>query len=218
MSASSRRIDRLQTTFDHEGLVANAGLVVPATLMACLGLEALIDTWVRTGSARPGRKILTLVAALIAGATHIDHVNMLRAGATQRVLPFTVMAPSTVGTFLRSFTFGHIRQLDAVLSRTLARAWAAGAGPGEGPLVDDLDSTICEVHGKQKQVAGYGYTHKLGYHPLLASRAATGEVLFARMRRGSANTSRGDLRPIFHVDHPPSLPARGPGIGNCHYQ
>ena len=194
MSASSRRIDRLQTTFDHEGLVANAGLVVPATLMARLGLEALIDTWVRTGSARPGRKILTLVAAMIAGATHIDHVNMLRAGATQRVLPFTVMAPSTVGTFLRSFTFGHIRQLDAVLSRTLARAWAAGAGPGEGPLVVDLDSTICEVHGKQKQAAGYGYTHKLGYHPLLASRAATGEVLFARMRRGSANTSRGVVR------------------------
>ena len=194
MSASSRKLDRLQATFDHDGIVANAGLIVPATLMVRLGLETLIDTWVRTGSARPGRKILTLVAAMLAGATHIDHVNMLRAGATQRVLPFKVMAPSTIGSFLRSFTFGHIRQLDAVLSRTLARAWETGAGPGDTPAVIDLDSTICEVHGKQKQAAGYGYTKRLGYHPLLATRAATGEVLFARMRRGSANTARGVVR------------------------
>ena len=153
MSSSSCKLDRLQATFDHGGIVANAGLIVPATLMARLGLEALIDAWVKTGSSRPGRKVLTLVAAMLAGATHIDHVDMLRAGATQRVLPFKVMAPSTVGSFLRSFTFGHVRQLDAVLSRTVARAWAARAGPGDGPLVVDLDSTICEVHGKQKQAA-----------------------------------------------------------------
>ncbi len=194
MSVSSRDLDRLQATFDHDGIVANAGLIVPATLMVRLGLETLIDRWVTTGSARPGRKILTLVAAMIAGGTHIDHVTMLRAGATELVLPFKVMAPSTVGTFLRSFTFGHIRQLDAVLSRTLGRVWAAGAGPGDAPLVIDLDSTICEVHGKQKQAAGYGYTKKLGYHPLIATRAGTGEVLFARMRRGSANTARGVVR------------------------
>ncbi len=191
MSGVSRRIDRLEPIFDHDGIVANAGLVLPATLMTRLGLEALIDQWVRTGSSRPGRKILTLVAAMIAGATHIDHVNMLRAGATQAVLPFRVMAPSTVGTFLRSFTFGHVRQLDAVCSRVLARAWKLGAGPADGRLVIDLDSTICQVHGKQKQAAGYGYTRVLGYHPLLATRADTGEVLFARMRRGSANTARG---------------------------
>ena len=194
MSVSSRKLDRLRATFDHDGIVANAGLIVPATLMARLGLEALINTWVKTGSSRPGRKILTLVTAMIAGATHIDHANVLRAGSTQTVLPFTVMAPSTIGTFLRSFTFGHIRQLDAVLSRVLGRAWKAGAGPGNKPLVVDLDSTICEVHGKQKQAAGYGYTRVLGYHPLLATRAGTGEVLFARMRRGSANTARGVVR------------------------
>lgn len=131
---------------------------------------------------------------MLAGGTHIDHVDMLRAGATQAVLPFRVMAPSTIGTFLRSFTFGHVRQLDAVCSRVLARAWAAGAGPCDQPLVVDLDSTICEVHGKQKQAAGYGHTSVLGYHPLLATRAGTGEVLFARMRRGSANTARGVVR------------------------
>jgi hypothetical protein len=194
VSTSSRNLDRLQATFDHNNLVANAGLILPATLMVRLGLEDLINTWVRTGSSRPGRKVLTLVAAMIAGATHIDHVNMLRAGATQAVLPFKVMAPSTVGTFLRSFTFGHVRQLDAVASRTLTRAWAAGAGPGDERLVVDLDSTICEVHGKQKQAAGYGYTGVLGYHPLVATRAGTGEVLMARMRRGSANTMRGIVR------------------------
>lgn len=194
MSSSSRSLDRLQATFDHENLVANAGLILPATLMVRLGLEDLINTWVRTGSARPGRKILTLVAAMLAGATHIDHINMLRAGSTQAVLPFKVMAPSTIGTFLRGFTFGHIRQLDAVASRTLSRAWAAGAGPADLPLVIDLDSTICEVHGEQKQAAGYGYTGVLGYHPLIATRAGTGEVLFARMRRGSANTGRGIVR------------------------
>lgn len=194
MSSSSRKLDRLQVTFDHDGIVANAGLVLPATLMVRLGLEALIDTWVRTGSWKPGRKVLTLVAAMLAGATHIDHVNMLRAGSTQRVLPFKVMAPSTIGSFLRSFTFGHVRQLDAVLNRTLGRAWAAGAGPGDGPLVVDLDSTICEVHGKHKQGAAYGYTKQLGYHPLLATRAGTGEILSARMRKGSAGSSRGIIR------------------------
>ncbi len=194
MSVSSRKLDRLSATFDHDGIVANAGLIVAATLMDRLGLEELVDYWVRTGSSRPGRKILTLVAAMIAGATHIDHVNMLRAGATQRVLPFKVMAPSTIGTFLRTFTFGHVRQLDAVLSRVLARAWETGVGPGSDPLVVDLDSTICEVHGKHKAAAGYGYTKVLGYHPLLATRAGTGEILFARMRRGSANTVRGVVR------------------------
>ena len=108
MKSSSRNLDRFETTFDHGGLVANAGLILAATLMARLGLEALIDRWVRTGSANAGRKILTVVAAMMAGATHIDHVNMLRAGATHRVLPFIVAAPSTVGTFLRTFTFAYL--------------------------------------------------------------------------------------------------------------
>ena len=195
MSTLLRNIDRLGVTFDHEGLVANAGLIVPATLMARLGIEALIDGLVRTGSSRPGRKILSVVAAILAGATHIDHVGMLRAGATGRVLPFKPMAASTVGTFLRSFTFGHVRQFDAVCSRVLAAAWAAGAGPrSDARVVIDLDSTICQVHGKAKQGTGYGYTRVLGYHPLLATLAGTGEILFARMRHGSAHTARGTIR------------------------
>ena len=187
----SRTIDRYETSFDHDGLIANAGLIVIATLMSRLGLEALANRWVRTGSYAPGRKICTLIAAMLAGATHIDHTEVLRAGATQTVLPFRVMAPSTIGTFLRSFTFGFVRQLDAVAARLLANAWAAGAGPDDTDLVIDLDSTICEVHGHAKQGAGYGYTKCLGYHPLVATRAGTGEILFSRMRKGSAGSSRG---------------------------
>ena len=198
MSGVSRTIDRLDVTFDDDTLVANAGLVVPATLMVRLGLEALINCTVRltgrVGGARPGRKICSLVATILAGGTHIDHADMLRAGATQTVLPFRVMAPSTLGTFLRSFTFGHVRQLDRVIGETLRRAWSAGAGPGGRRLVIDIDSTICEVYGKQKHGAGYGYTHVLGYHPIIATRADTGEILHARMRKGQANTSRGAHR------------------------
>ena len=96
------------------------------------------------------------------------------------------MAPSTLGTFLRSFTFGHVRQLDRVAGETLRRAWRAGAGPGDDAVTIDVDSTICAVHGKQKQGAAYGYTRVLGYHPLLATRADTGEILHARLRKGSS--------------------------------
>jgi Transposase DDE domain group 1 len=104
------------------------------------------------------------------------------------------MAASTVGTWLRSFTFGHVRQLDRLTEAILGRAWGAGAGPGDGPLAVDVDSTICEVCGYHKQGACYGYTRRLGYHPLLATRADSGEVLHARLRKGSANTARGILR------------------------
>jgi hypothetical protein len=95
---------------------------------------------------------------------------------------------------LRAFTFGHVRQLDRLADQLLTRAWAAGAGPGDTAMTIDLDSTICEVHGYHKQGAAYGYTHKLGYHPLLATRAGTGEVLHARQRTGRANTARGTAR------------------------
>ena len=146
------------------------------------------------GAAHPGRKLLTLVHAMVAGGDCIDDVELLRCGSTASVLGHRVMAASTVGTWLRSFTFGHVRQLDKVTGEVLARAWAAGAGPGDGPLTVDVDSTICEVCGYHKQGACYGYTRRLGYHPLLATRADSGEMLHARLRKGSANTARGILR------------------------
>ena len=100
------------------------------------------------------------------------------------------MAPSTLGTFLRCFSFGHVRQLDKVSEEMIARAWALGAGPGTEPMTIDMDSTICPVHGDHKQGAAFGYTHVLGYNPLLATRAETGEVLHIRFRKGSAGSSR----------------------------
>ena len=103
-----------------------------------------------------------------------------------------VKAPSTLGTFLRSFRWGHVRQLDRVSRELLARAWAAGAGPGDGPLTIDLDSTICETYGLAKEGARHhGYTGQRGYHPLLAIAAGTGDVLMCRLREGRANTARG---------------------------
>jgi hypothetical protein len=194
----SHPIDRIRVDFDDPSLVANAGLLLVGTLVVRLGLERLVNEMVRlagrVGGSRPGRKVLTLVHAMVAGGSHIDHADVLRAGNTAGVLPHRVMAPSTLGTFLRSFTFGHVRQLEAVVGKVLERAWALGAGPGSGRLVIDVDSTICEVEGKQKQGAAFGYTKVLGYHPILASRGDTGEVLHARMRTGSANTARGARR------------------------
>ncbi len=198
MKPVSRGIDRIAVTFDDPNLVANAGLLLVATLVSKLGLEDLCDKTIgligRTGGFRPGRKILTLVHAMVAGATHIDHANMLRAGSTAKVLPHRVMAPSTLGTFLRAFTFGHVRQFEKIIGDTLERAWSLGAGPGAGQLVVDIDSTIAEVFGRLKAGAAYGYTKVLGYHPILATRADTGEILHARMRKGSANTQRGTKR------------------------
>jgi hypothetical protein len=191
-------LDGVEVAFDDPRAVAQAGLLLPATLAQRLRLEALVDEVVdlggRPSAARPGRKVMTLVHAILAGADSIDDCDLLRASASGAVLGHRVMAPSTLGTFLRGFTFGHVRQLDRAAEIALTRAWAVGAGPGDGPLVIDLDSTVCEVHGYRKQGTGFSHTRVRGYHPLLATRADTGEVLHLRMRRGQANTMRGAER------------------------
>ena len=129
MRSVSRGIDRIEVTFDEPNLVANAGLLLVATLVVRLRLERLINSTVnlsgRIGGALPGRKVLTLVHAMVAGGSHIDHADLLRAGATQSVLPHRVMAPSTLGTCLRAFTFGHVRQLDSVLAEAPPRSRTA---------------------------------------------------------------------------------------------
>jgi hypothetical protein len=179
-------------------VVVNAGLVLAVTLGRRLGLEALVDAAVRLGgrpgASRPGRKVLSLVHAMLLGADCIDDCDILRTGRTEAILGHKAMAPSTLGTFLRAFSFGHVRQLDRVLGQLLRRAWQASAGPGARRLVVDIDSFVGEVHGSTKQGAGYGYTGKLGCHPLLATRADTNEVLHVRLRKGQANTQRGALR------------------------
>jgi hypothetical protein len=190
--------DATRVVFDDERAVCNAGVVLPAMLAERLGIETLVDRTVdlgdRAGAANVGRKVMTLVSAMALGADCIDDCDVLRSGQTRAVLGHGVSAPSTLGTFLRAFTFGHVRQLDRVLAGCLQRAWAAGAGPGDERLVVDVDSFVGEVYGYDKQGAGYGYTHKRGYHPILATRSGTGEVLHIRARKGSANTSRGALR------------------------
>ena len=188
--------DRIRVVFDDHRLVANAGLLLPATLAQHLGLRELVghhlDLGCAPGRANTGDKLLTLVASALAGGDFIDAADALRAGGTVAVLGCVVKAPSTLGTFLRSFRWGHVRQLDRVSRELLARAWAAGAGPGDSPLTIDLDSTICETYGLAKEGARHhGYTGQRGYHPLLAIAAGTGDVLMSRLREGRANTVRG---------------------------
>ncbi len=198
MLSSCHDPTRLDVIFDDDRAVANAGLVLTGMLARRLGIEELtnelVDLGDRPGGSRPGRKLMTLLHSMVVGGDCIDDVDVLRAGSSAEVVGHRVMAPSTVGTFLRSFTFGHVRQLDRLFEAVLTRAWALGAGPGEGPVTIDLDSTICEVHGYQKQGAAYGYTKVLGYHPLLATRADSGEILHVRARKGSAGSGRGAKR------------------------
>ena len=197
--ATPKRLDQIAVEFNEPRLISDAGLLLTAALADRLGLEQLVDesvwlTYRTAGAALPGRKVMTLIHGMIAGADSIDDMDLLRAGSTQAVLGHRVMAPSTLGTFLRAFSFGHVRQLDRVLDVSLARAWQTGAGPGELPLVIDLDSFVGEVYGYQKEGAGYGYTRRFGYHPILATRADTGEVLHVRLRKGQANTQHGVAR------------------------
>jgi hypothetical protein len=192
-------LDGVRVRFDDERVVSDAGLILAASVAARLGIEELAQRLVRLrpklpGASNAGRKVMSLVFAMALGADSIDDCDVLRAGRTRRLLGGWIAAPSTLGTFLRAFTFGHVRQLDRLLAEALTRAWAAGAGPGEGRLTVDVDSFVGEVHGHAKQGAAFGYTRKRGYHPIVASRAETGELLHLRLRTGSANTQRGMLR------------------------
>ena len=180
---------QLDIAFDDRNLVAHTGLAVISELAARLELRKLIREHLQLGGGVPGAanadlKAMTLISALLAGAECIDDVDLLRSGATASVIGQWVAAPSTIGTFLRAFTWGHSRQLDAVSGELLVRAWKAGAGPGDAPLTFDIDSTICETYGTQKQGGSkFTYTKVRGYHPLIVVGAAnpagagTGDIL-----------------------------------------
>ena len=146
-------LNGLRVEFDDERVVGDAGIALVATLAERLALEALAGRLVRLrrdrpGAANGGRKVMALVYAMVLGADSIDDCDVLRAGRTRRLLGGWLPAPSTLGTFLRAFTFGHVRQLDALLGQALERAWQAGAGPGNGRLVIDVDSFVGEVCGR----------------------------------------------------------------------
>ncbi|MGI8623813.1 MAG: transposase [Solirubrobacteraceae bacterium] len=134
-------LDGVNVVFDDEKVVSDAGIALVATLAQRLGVEALAGDLVRlrrdrSGAANAGRKIMTLVYAMVLGADSIDDTGVLRAGRTGRLLGGWIPAPSTLGTFLRAFTFGHVRQLDALLGRALECAWKGGRRPGRGQVGD----------------------------------------------------------------------------------
>jgi hypothetical protein len=190
--------------FDDPNLVSSAGLVPVLALARSAGLGELAQQHlsVRTDKgANAGLKVTSLVAGMVAGADSIDDMALLRHGGMGRVFA-NAYAPSTLGSFLRSFTFGHVRQLDAVASRFLTRLAAQApltavpAGSGARVMVD-IDDTIIEVHGYSKQGSGYGYSGVRGLNALLATLSSTGSapvVVAQRLRKGSCGSPRGAAR------------------------
>ena len=193
MVTASHGLDGLVVAADDVSLVASAGLLLPATLAARLGVADLLDARV-SGAVNPGGKALSVVASALAGGDCISDVDALRAGSTGSVWVRPVAAASTVGTWLRSLTWGQVRQLDAVSRELLARACAVGAVglPATGPVVVDVDATVVETFGLHKsgarQVLRGG---RRGYHPLVAALPGGGDVVHARLRRGRSNDASG---------------------------
>jgi hypothetical protein len=187
-------LSRVSVSFDEDNLVPDAGLLPAAVLAQRIDLAGLIDVRLKLSEhgANSGTKALTVIGSMLTGGDNIDDVAVLRAGATRSLFDLT-RAPSTVGTWLRAHKWSNVRQLDAISRELLARLWQAGAGPTDlsAPLTIDLDSTIVEVHGRNKQGAAFGYTKVRGYHPQLATCAQTGQVLMSRLRGGSAGAARG---------------------------
>lgn len=188
--------------FDDPNLVSSAGLVPVVALATSAGLRGLADAHLCVPSdkgANAGLKVTSLVAGMVAGADCIDDMAVLRHGGMARVFA-NAYAPSTLGSFLRAFSFGHVRQLDAVASRFLtrlaARAPLVSVSPGER-LMLDIDDTIIEVHGYAKQGSGYGYSGVRGLNALLATVSSTGSapvVVAQRLRKGSCGSPRGAKR------------------------
>jgi hypothetical protein len=194
--------------FDDPNLVSSAGLIPVMALARSAGLQDLAKRHLSVPTdkgANAGLKVASLVAGMVAGADSIDDMGLLRHGAMGRVFN-NVYAPSTLGSFLRAFTFGHVRQLDAVASRFLVglAEQTALIGPASDPATDtsrlvlvDIDDTIIEVHGYSKQGSSYGYSGVRGLNALLAT--ATTEtsapvVVAQRLRKRSCGSPRGAKR------------------------
>jgi hypothetical protein len=183
-------------------LVSAAGLVPVLALAEAAGLPELAQQYLSVPTdkgANAGLKVASLVGGMVAGADSIDDMAVLRHGGMSRVFA-SAYAPSTLGSFLRAFTFGHVRQLDAVADRFLAalatRAPVLRAAPA-GLVLIDVDDTIVEVHGYAKQGAGFGYTKVRGLNALLATvtTPASAPVIVAqRLRKGSCGSPRGAKR------------------------
>ncbi len=190
--------------FDDPNLVSTAGLVPVVALASAAGLGALAHEHLTVPTdkgANAGLKVASLVAGMVAGADSIEDMTLLRHGGMGRLFAHTY-APSTLGSFLRAFTFGHVRQLDAVASRFLtglaSRAPLIAVASGSaGRVLVDIDDTIIEVHGYAKQGSGYGYSGVRGLNALLAtvSTVESAPVVIAqRLRKGSCGSPRGAAR------------------------
>src|SRR3954452_4718246 len=199
--------------FDDPNLVSSAGLVPTLALADRAGLRELAEEHLSVPSdkgANAGLKVASLVAGMVAGADSIQDIAVLRHGGMAWLFA-RIYAPSTLGSFQRAFTFGHIRQLDAAASRFLlalarvanvlptAPASSCGETPGEYALVD-VDDTVVEVHGHAKQGAGFGYNRVRGLTALLGTLTTTGPgtsgpvIVAQRLRKGSTASSRGAKR------------------------
>ncbi len=192
---ASHNLARVSATFDDDTLLPAGGLAVTGLLAQRLGVAELVDEHVvpsGVGAANAGAKALTVIGSALAGGDCIDDVAVLRSGATPRLFD-GVRAPSTIGTWLRSFTWAGVRQLDRVARELLVRAWTAGLGPDpDADLTIDIDSSVVETYGLAKQGGQrFSYTGVRGYHPLVASLADTGELLHTRLRGGNAASGRG---------------------------
>jgi hypothetical protein len=210
----SHTLGRTSVAFDDPNLVSSGGLVPVLALAESAGLADLADEHLSVPTdkgANAGLKVASLVAGMVAGADSIDDMGVLRHGGMGRIFA-RAYAPSTLGSFLRAFAFGHVRQLDAVASRfliALAGLTRLLGGPddrvvlaeGAGYALLDVDDTIVEVHGYAKQGAGFGYSGVRGLNALLATlvvpltAGATAPTIVAqRLRRGSVGSPRGARR------------------------
>jgi Transposase DDE domain group 1 len=191
----------LSAAFDEPNLIACAGLVPGVALADRIGLRRLADQWLTVPGSRgtAGLKVMSLVAGMLAGADSIDDMDLLRHGGMGKVFA-DVRAPSTLGTFLRGFTFGHVRQLDAVASRALigmVEAVPALLAGADGTVMLDVDDTIKPVFGSAKQGAQHGYTHVKGLNAQLATistQSAAPVIVATRLRRGAAASAHGAVR------------------------
>ena len=196
------QIPKVAATFDEVNLVPSAGLVPVMRLARLTGLESLVDRMVTVpggAGVDAAAKVASIVAGMVTGADSIDDLDALREGAVGKVLP-GVKAPSTLGTFLRAFTFGHVRQLGAVAGAMLARlAFLVNILSGHDDHRDavtwlDVDDTIGETYGYAKQGVGYGYNKVKGLNALLGIVSAAGSapvIVGHRLRQGTVSSARG---------------------------
>ncbi len=195
----------ISVEFDDPNLVSCAGLAPVLALAERCGLQRLVANHVtvaRVGEdgANPHLKVPALVAGMVAGADSIDDMDLLRHGGMGRLFG-GMRAPSTLGIFLRAFTFGHVRQLDAVAARFLGNlaAHTPLVSGGEGIVFVDVDDTVKQTYGYTKQGAGYGYSKVKGLNALIATASTPTSapvVVATRLRRGNVNSAKGAHRLI----------------------